>query len=115
MNSERQLNKVLKLKNIDSYSIKRVTELETDRKYLIDNTIYGDEKEILISLLSIGEDNYKEYVKLLNLDYEKVKDKIIYVENTSYMYDKEIVKTFNVKEKDKIKGIVNGKEKIGNS
>lgn len=110
-NTIKNYNKVLKLKNIDSYSIKRVTELETDRKYLIDNTIYGDEKEILISLLSIGEDNYKEYVKLLNLDYEKVKDKIIYVENTSYMYDKEIVKTFNFKEKDKIKGIVNGKEK----
>ncbi|MBP3461874.1 MAG: ABC transporter permease [Bacilli bacterium] len=111
-NTIKNYNKVLKLKNIDSYSIKRVTELETDRRYLIDNNImYGDEKEITISLLSIGEVNYKEYVKSLHLDYEKVKDKIIYVENTSYMYDKEIVKTFNFKEKDKIKGIVNGKEK----
>lgn len=103
-------SKIIKLDNIDSYSIKRNTNFETDRKYLVDDIMYGDDERINITLLSIGEENYKKYIKSLNLNYEDVKDKIIFVENTSYMYENQIVKTFDLKEHDKIEGIIRDKK-----
>ena len=89
---------IVKLDNIDDYSIITYKDLilnpgyETEDKY----------KDTSIALNSIGDKEYKEYLKKLHLNYNDVKDKIIYIENTMEKdpSTKKIIKAYNFKEKD---------------
>ncbi len=91
-------NNIIKLKGVDDYSILSSKDLilkegyETDDKY----------KDASISLNAIGNKEYKEYLKKLNLNYNDVKDKIIYIENSIEKdpVTKKIVKAYNFKEDD---------------
>ena len=91
-------NKIIKLDNIDNYSINIYKNLvlkpgyETEDRY----------KDTSISLNAIGDKEYKEYLNKLHLNYNDVKDKIIYIENTTEKdpSTKKIVKAYNFKAKD---------------
>lgn len=102
-------NKIIKLDNIKSYSIKKTLSIKLDSSYLNKEGLnyYGGD-DAYISLLAIGDNNYKKYLKELNLDYQETKDKIIYIKNTTYIENKKIVDLYNFK--NKVKGIIDDKE-----
>lgn len=91
-------NKITKLNNIDDYSILSFKTLMIKKGYETDK-IYEDTS---IDLNAIGDKEYKEYLKKLHLNYDEVKDKLIYIENTTEKNanTKKIVKAYNFKEKD---------------
>ena len=91
-------NRIIKLDNIDDYAIWSNKKLTLKDGYKIDNIESNND----IELYSIGNNEYRKYLKKLNLKYEDVKDKIIYIENTTEKDSKtkKIIKAFKFKEKD---------------
>lgn len=93
-------NKIIKLNDIDSYSIKRLQTINLDIKYLNEDGMkyidyIGQDGMFGMPMVSIGEKNYKKYIKKLNLKYDDVKDKIIYVKNSLYIEDNKILELYN--------------------
>ena len=91
-------NRIIKLDNIDDYAIWSNKKLTLKDGYKTDNIESNND----IELYSIGNNEYRKYLKKLNLKYEDVKDKIIYIENTTEKDSKtkKIIKAFKFKEKD---------------
>ena len=79
--------KVSKLDNIKKYSLVRTSLFEVKGiKFTKDAIKYagyneGDKKTI-ITLLSVGKEEYLRYLKKLNLSYDNAKDKIILINNS---------------------------------
>lgn len=78
--------KVSKLDNIKKYSIVRTSPFEVKGiKFTPDAIKYAgyteNDQETIISLLSVGKEEYLRYLKELNLSYDNVKDKIILINN----------------------------------
>ncbi len=81
-----QIENITKLEGIKDYSVIRTSMLEANLKYTNDavkyNSYDGNEaKNKTLTVLSVGEKEYKKYVDKLNLDYEKVKNKGILINN----------------------------------
>lgn len=81
-----QIENITKLEGIKDYSVIRTSMLEANLKYTNDavkyNSYDGNEaKNKTLAVLSVGEKEYKKYVDKLNLDYEKVKNKGILINN----------------------------------
>lgn len=110
-----KLNNIVNLDGVKSYSLIRESLLQTDFKYTSDAVKYNSYdsnivKNSILSLLSVGEDEYKRYIKELNLNYDDVKSKgilinsdiINYVENNEYK--KIMYQIIDVKSGEHIKG-----------
>ena len=81
-----QIENITKLEGIKDYSVIRTSMLEANLKYTNDavkyNSYDGNEaKNKTLAVLSVGEKEYKKYVDKLNLDYEKIKNKGILINN----------------------------------
>ena len=79
--------KVSKLDNIKKYSLVRTSPFEVKGiKFTPDAIKYAgyteNDQETIISLLSVGKEEYLRYLKELNLSYDNVKDKIILINNS---------------------------------
>lgn len=108
--TEKDYNKILESKYIKEYSIKKTSYIELDNKYLTDDgKEFFDSDSAGINILSIGNANYKKYIKELNLNYEDVKDKAIYVKNSIYLNDSKIVNAYNFKANQVVEGKINEK------
>ena len=112
--------KLMDNSNIDKYSIMRsvvlnksnIEQFATDEfKDYYKNSYDGAEEEnIEISITSIGDKTYKDYINKIGGKYDDYKDSIIYCNDSSnYIYDQDTKKSrritpFNFKENDVIKG-----------
>lgn len=81
-----QIENITKLEGIKDYSVIRTSMLETNLKYTNDAVKYNsydsnEAKNKTLTVLSVGEKEYKKYIDKLNLDYEKVKNKGILINN----------------------------------
>lgn len=79
--------KVSKLDNVKKYSLVRTSIFEVKGiKFTQDAIKYAGYKEgnqeTIISLLSVGKEEYLRYLKELNLSYDNAKDKIILINNS---------------------------------
>lgn len=79
--------KVSKLDNIKKYSLVRTSLFEVKGiKFTQDAIKYAGynegDKETIISLLSVGKEEYLRYLKELNLSYDNAKNKIILINNS---------------------------------
>lgn len=76
---------------VEEYSIVRESNFFVDRNTLKDNKDARIEENILevpIAIVSLGDEEYKRYVKDLGLDYGDSKDKAILIDDyTQYMVD----------------------------
>ncbi len=76
---------------IEEYSIVRESNFFVDRDTLKDNKdarIEEDSLEVPIAIVSLGDEEYKRYVKELGLDYGDSKDKAILIDDyTQYVVD----------------------------
>lgn len=114
-NNIEDANKIIKLENINKYSLIRNTTFNLkNAKYTSEHVRYdmlknevGNE---ILSVISLGEQEYNNYLKNLNLRYEEAKDKAILINNsiTYYEIDGKYKKVeydiLDYKNKDKIKG-----------
>ena len=108
--TEKDYNKILESKYIKEYSIKKTNYIELDNKYLTDDgKKFFEDGSNGINILSIGNANYKKYIKELNLNYEDVKDKAIYVKNSIYLDDSKILNAYNFKANQVVEGKINEK------
>ena len=108
--TEKDYNKILESKYIKEYSIKKTSYIELDNKYLTDDgKKFFEDGSNGINILSIGNANYKKYIKELNLNYEDVKDKAIYVKNSIYLDDSKILNAYNFKANQVVEGKINEK------
>lgn len=81
-----QIENITKLEGIKDYSVIRTSMLETNLKYTNDAVKYNsydsnEAKNKTLTVLSVGEKEYKKYIDKLNLDYKKVKNKGILINN----------------------------------
>ena len=81
-----QIENITKLEGIKDYSVIRTSMLEANLKYTNDAVKYNsydsnEAKNKTLTVLSVGEKEYKKYIDKLNLDYEKVKNKGILINN----------------------------------
>lgn len=109
------LKDITNLDGIKDYSIVRNTMIETNLKYTNDAVKYNSydsniaNNKILITL-SFGKEEYKRYIKELNLNYDDVKDKAILVNNDIAQFiendktKKVVYQIFDIKSGDFIKG-----------
>lgn len=108
--TEKDYNKILESKYIKEYFIKKTSYIELDKKYLTkEGKKFFEDGSNGINILSIGNANYKKYIKELNLNYEDVKDKAIYVKNSIYLNDSKIVNAYNFKANQVVEGKINEK------
>ena len=112
--------KLMDSSNIDKYSIMRtavlnksnIEQFATDEfKEQYKNSYDGAENENMeVSITSIGDKAYREYINKIGGKYDDYKDSIIYCDDSSnYIYDQDSKKSrriipFNFKENDMIKG-----------
>lgn len=92
--------------NIDDYSIKRYILLKTD----LSDKITPEAKkyftgEETITIQTMGENEYKKYIKEIGGKYEDYKDGIIYYDN-SMLYDENGNTSLKLNENDVIKGTI---------
>ena len=91
--------KITSLENIDEICVEQtavynIKDPKYTKKYLKDVNLTDDEKEVKsIRVCSVGEQEYKEYLKKLNLKYEDAKDKAILVNNKFVLIDDESTKS----------------------
>lgn len=112
--------KLMDSSNIDKYSIMRTAVLNKSNieqfateefKEQYKNSYDGAENENMeVSITSIGDKAYREYINKIGGKYDDYKDSIIYCDDSSnYIYDQDSKKSrriipFNFKENDMIKG-----------
>lgn len=83
------VDKVIRLDNIKKYSINSTSHYNGDVKYSDIARKYNDsliDGEATITLMSLGDEEYRRYIKNLNLSYDEVKDKGILI-NNDYLTD----------------------------
>lgn len=85
-----KVKQTVSLDNINNYSIIRSTNgVFNNPKYNINSKDISDD----IYVVSIGEEQYKKYIKLLGLNYDDIKNKAILVDEVKYSYndDKKVI------------------------
>lgn len=93
---------ITKEHNLEEYVINRSLDIISD----------FDSKSMTIFIKSIGENEYREYVKKIGGKYEDYKNGIIYYNNSkNYNGDGEIIDAINIKEDDEIVGQINKTDK----
>lgn len=113
---------LVKKHNLEEYVINRNVEIVADlsdkltEEYKNFHRKLGDEefdsKAMEIFIKSIGENEYREYVKKIGGKYEDYKNGIIYYNNSkNYNGDGEIIDAINIKEDDEIVGQINKTDK----
>ena len=79
---------------VEQTAVYNIKDPKYTKKYLKDVNLTDDEKEVKsIRVCSVGEQEYKEYLKKLNLKYEDAKDKAILVNNKFVLIDDESTKS----------------------
>ena len=132
-NSESEYKEIVKLDTVKEYSIEkfisatvRKSELkysEEGKEYMTTYTAEEEKQkeEIMITIKALGEQEYKRYLKRIDLDYEYAKDKIIWIDNfEAYKYKedgsykKQIGNLYNFSKGDKIQ-LLDIKQEEGNN
>lgn len=127
-NTYEYYQKLMENSNVDKYAIMRTLSLdkcnieqfatEEFKKYYKESYSASIDEAMTISITSIGNEAYREYVKKIGGKYDDYKDSIIYCDDSSiYTYDNESQKSermipFNFKENDVVKGITVGNEEV---
>lgn len=107
-----KLKKIASYEEVDKYSLLRSTTLrvnienikysEKGKKYIADLYEESEEKAkyVDINVVSLGNEEYSRYIKELGLNNEKVKDKVILIDNMiQYVTDekgKGVYQSFNI-------------------
>lgn len=115
-----KIEKILQLDNINNYTISKSVSLIIDNpnfneKYLeIQNTskeTMTENEENYYVINTLGKEQYKKYLKELNLDYDDFKDKGIIIDQIEVKYQNEknknvtkYLREYNYKENDTING-----------
>ena len=95
---EKMAQKITSLENIDKICVEQtavyyIKDPKYTKKYLKDVNVVDEEKEEKsVGVCSLGEQEYKEYLKKLNLKYEDAKDKAILVNNKFVLIDDDSTK-----------------------
>lgn len=87
-----KLEQASKVEGIEKYSLQRIVRLDIPLKKFkqtqkAKEMFYGSEElkneslELTIELVSLGKEEYARYIKELGLSYEKVKDKVILIDD----------------------------------
>lgn len=120
--------KLMENSNVDKYAIMRtvvfdkcnIEQFATEEFKNYYKESYSDsiDEAMTISITSIGDKAYRDYVKKIGGKYDDYKDSIIYCDDSStYKYDNESQKSermipFDFKENDVIKGTTVGNEEV---
>lgn len=116
-NTEYNLDKIKQIYNLDN-----IEKISFQKSSLgkIDSKLYSDEydkyfgrKGSMISVFSIGDSEFKSYVKKLGLNYNDVKDTGILINNT-FAYDEKLmndveINVFNIKNNDIVDITIKGR------
>lgn len=90
---EDSYKEIAKFSGIDEYSIVRLSNFYVDTNTIKGNEDFrtGDESsQIPISIIALGDEEYRRYVKELGLNYNDAKDKAILIDDyTQYVVDEE--------------------------
>jgi len=106
-------DKIINFDKVEEYSIQKINRLRIDpKKYYSDfaKNVVGiseeEEEDTYISILSIGEEEYKRYIKEIGLKYEECKDSAILIDDAVYFGEEKKVQgnVYNLKEGDTIEG-----------
>ncbi len=118
--AEKDEKAITSVENIDEYfyvyrtrNYLEITDMEKVReKEMVYENEETNEKSIGMEIYGLDSASFKKYVKTLGLNYNKVKNKGILVDN--YMIERqdtfEETRIYNYQEGDKIKGIFNAKQ-----
>ncbi len=120
--------KIMDSSNISQYSIMRtvafkkcdIERFATDefKKYYKENYPDSEDECMTISITSIGDEAYRDYIKKIGGTYDDYKDSIIYCDDSSnYIYDQDTKKSrritpFDFNENEVIKGTTIGNEDV---
>ena len=120
--------KLMESSNVDKYAIMRtvvfdkcnIEQFATEefKNYYKESYSASIDEAMTISITSIGDKAYRDYVKKIGGKYDDYKDSIIYCDDSSiYTYDNESQKSermipFDFKENDVVKGITVGDEEV---
>lgn len=90
---EDSYKEIAKFSGIEEYSIVRLSNFYVDTNMIKGNEDFrtGDESsQIPISIIALGDEEYRRYVKELGLNYNDAKDKAILIDDyTQYVVDEE--------------------------
>ena len=127
-NTYEYYQKLMENSNIDKYAIMRTLSLDKcnieqfateEFKEQYKNSYDGTEDENMeVSITSIGDKAYREYINKIGGKYDDYKDSIIYCDDSSnYIYDQDSKKSrriipFNFNENDVINGTTVGNEEL---
>lgn len=110
---------IVKEHNLEEYVINRNVTIIADlsdklteeyKSEYVDEEFDG--KSMTIFIKSIGENEYREYVKEIGGKYEDYKNGVVYYNNSkNYNGDGEIINAINIKEDDEIVGQINETDK----
>lgn len=110
---EKYITEISGLDNIKRYSVNKYYNFYVDESYITENyKKYADiyKNQAFISLVSVSDLEYRDYLKKLNLSYNDAKDKGILINNSIInTYENEEQKKketnmLNIKEGDKLNG-----------
>ena len=127
-NTYEYYQKLMENSNIDKYAIMRTLSLDKcnieqfateEFKEQYKNSYDGTEDENMeVSITSIGDKAYREYINKIGGKYDDYKDSVIYCDDSSnYIYDQDSKKSrriipFNFNENDVINGTTVGNEEL---
>ena len=127
-NTYEYYQKLMENSNVDKYAIMRTLSLdkcnieqfatEEFKNYYKESYSASIDEAMTISITSIGDKAYRDYVKKIGTKYDNCKDAIIYCDDSSiYEYSDENKKSermipFDFKENDVVKGITVGNEEV---
>ena len=90
---EDSYKEIAKFSGVEEYSIVRLSNFYVDTNTIKGNEDFrtGDESsQIPISIIALGDEEYRRYVKELGLNYNDAKDKAILIDDyTQYVVDEE--------------------------
>ena len=91
--SKDSYEKIGKFSGIDEYSIVRMSNFYVDSNTLKvneDSRIYDEYSSLPITIVALGDEEYRRYVNELGLNYNEAKDKAILIDDyTQYVVDEE--------------------------
>ena len=115
----KKINESVNLDDVDNYTISladrfnfKGTHYSKEYMKFTKEEKQDDEREESILIFTLGDYQYKKYIKSLGLKYEDVKDKAIYVDYLAFSNGKKTrkMKYFDFEEGDTISGKVSSKD-----
>lgn len=93
-NDYKKYEDLIQLENIDNFTIQRnsnfyVKDAKLSKEYIEWTNADYEVEDNVLTVLSIGNYQYKKYLKELNLDYDNLKEKAILISNLNISHDED--------------------------